>query len=112
MKCGNHNGTVASFFTYWNGPGYFEGGWNEIDVEIVPSVQANHNEPFSTNLIYGAGSGHTQEQSYKPVSHDWNAFHTYEIQWTPDYVSWAVDGKEVRKTMAKNSAGVRFMNKH
>jgi beta-glucanase (GH16 family) len=45
------------------------------------------------------------------MSHDFNAYHVYEIEWTPDYISWTVDGKLVRKTMASNSAGVRFTNK-
>ncbi len=49
-------GTVASFFTYWDGPGWYEGGWNEIDIEIVPSKGSSI---YSTNLIYGTGSGHT-----------------------------------------------------
>lgn len=38
IKTGNHYGTVASFFTYWDGPNWHESEWNEIDVEIVPSV--------------------------------------------------------------------------
>ena len=112
MKTGAHNGTVASFFTYWNGPNWTEGQWNEIDVEIVPSEMKHGKEPFSTNLIYGSGTNyHKQEQAYEPMSHDWDAYHVYEIQWTPDYISWHVDGKEVRKTWASSSEGVRFMNK-
>ena len=80
MKSPNQYGTVASFFTYWDGPNWSDGQWNEIDVEIVPSVQSQGKEPFSTNLIYGSGTNyHKQEQVYEPVSHDWNAFHTYEI---------------------------------
>ena len=39
MKAPNKKGTVASFFTYWNGPNFYPGGWNELDVEIVPSVE-------------------------------------------------------------------------
>jgi beta-glucanase (GH16 family) len=31
-------GTVSSFFTSWIGPNWYDGGWNEIDVEIVPSM--------------------------------------------------------------------------
>jgi len=58
MKCGNHYGTVASFFTYWNGPNWSDGQWNEIDVEIVPSVQNKGTSPFSTNLIYGSGTNY------------------------------------------------------
>ena len=38
MKSENREGTVASFFTYWDGPNWSVGQWNEIDVEIVPSV--------------------------------------------------------------------------
>ena len=42
-------GTVTSFFTYWHGPNWSQEGWNEIDVEIVPSIYGN---PFSTNIIW------------------------------------------------------------
>jgi len=42
---------------------------------------------------------------------DWSVFHTYDIEWTPDYVSWKVDGKLVRKLTSKDSKGVRSMNK-
>ena len=45
----NKLGTVTSFFTYWKGPGWSVAGWNEIDVELVPSVAGN---PFSTNIIW------------------------------------------------------------
>ena len=52
MKAPGKKGTVSSFFTYWNGPDFFPGGWNELDIEIVPSVE---NNPFSMNVIYGDG---------------------------------------------------------
>lgn len=48
MQAGGQNGTVSSFFTYWNGPNWSQQGWNEIDVEVVPSIGGN---PFSTNII-------------------------------------------------------------
>ena len=62
MKTGNHYGTVASFFTYWNGPNWSVGQWNEIDVEIVPSVQGWGQQPFSTNIIYGDGGNGKREE--------------------------------------------------
>jgi beta-glucanase (GH16 family) len=52
MKAPNRKGTVASFYTFWDGPGFYPGGWNEIDFNVVPSVEEN---PLSTNLIYGDG---------------------------------------------------------
>lgn len=45
-------GTVSSFYTYWDGPNWYEAGWNEIDIEVVPTMTENG---FSTNLIYGDG---------------------------------------------------------
>ena len=52
MKAPDKKGTVSSFFTYWDGPNFFTGGWNELDCEIVPSVEDN---PLSLNVIYGDG---------------------------------------------------------
>ena len=38
MKAPDRKGTVSSFFTYWDGPNFYPGGWNELDIEVVPSV--------------------------------------------------------------------------
>jgi len=93
MKAPNKKGTVSSFFTYWDGPDFRPSEWNEMDIEIVPSVSHN---PFSMNIIYGDGidkkESHEYAHGFDPVD-DW---HTYAIEWTPDYISWAVDGHEVR----------------
>ena len=66
MKSENREGTVASFFTNWDGPNWSLGQRNQIDVEIVPSVQQSLGaSPFSTNLIYASGNEYNlQEQSY------------------------------------------------
>ena len=63
-------GTVASFFTYWIGPGWYDGGWNEIDVELAPSSGTSK---VSTNLIYGMGSYHTESHVYEdcPPHNEW-----------------------------------------
>jgi len=107
MKAPNKKGTVSSFFTYWNGPNFYPGGWNELDVEIVPSVEAN---PFSMNIIYGDGKNkresHDYSQGFDPKE-DW---HIYEMAWTPDYVSWTVDQKEVRR-VKKDDPSVQYLNK-
>ena len=107
MKAPDRKGTVSSFFTYWDGPGFYQGGWNELDVEIVPSVESN---PFSMNIIYGDGhnklESHDYAHDFQP-STDW---HTYEMSWTPDYISWAIDGMEIRH-VPHNDSSVAFMNK-
>ena len=38
MKAPDRKGTVASFFTYWDGHDFMPHGWNELNFEIVPSV--------------------------------------------------------------------------
>ena len=93
MKAPGKMGTVSSFFTYWDSPERTH-DWNELDIEIVPSVQHN---PFSTNIIYG-GEGYEKTESHAYVHKfdprdDW---HTYALEWTPDYISWAIDGHVVR----------------
>jgi beta-glucanase (GH16 family) len=107
MKAPNKKGTVSSFFTYWNGPNFYPGGWNELDVEIVPSVSQN---PFSMNIIYGDGyqkhESHDYMRGFDPKD-DW---HIYEMAWTPDYIAWSVDNKEVRRVKATD-ASVQSMTK-
>ena len=80
MKTPNKKGTVSSFYTYWDGPGFYSGGWNELDFNVVPSVEDN---PVSMNAIYGDGHNKTEEHRYASdvsVADDW---HTYEMAWTP-----------------------------
>ena len=74
MKAPNKKGTVSSFFTYWNGPNFYTGGWNELDYEIVPSVAEN---PLSMNIIYGDGhskrESHDYHRSFDPKD-DWHIY--------------------------------------
>lgn len=93
MKAPNKKGTVSSFFTYYDAPEGHD-DWNELDIEVVPSVEHN---PFSTNIIFG-GDGLDKSESHEYISdfdpkEDW---HTYSLEWTPDYISWSIDGHEVR----------------
>ena len=93
-------GTVQSFFTYTAQD--WPHGWNEIDVEIVPSV---HDNPFSMNIIWRDGN---QDHNYATGFHPDTDWHTYTIEWTPDYVSWSVDGKLTRKT--EGAEDVHFLD--
>ncbi len=93
MKAPDKMGTVSSFFTYWDGPDFKASEWNELDIEIVPSVEHN---PMSMNVIFG--DGHDKKESHQ-YAHSFNPkddWHTYSMEWTPDYISWSVDGKEIR----------------
>ncbi len=65
---------------------------DEIDFELL----TNTPDKFGTN-IYGnepLGRGHFEQSTYDSGSI--TDYHTYEIRWLPNQVSWLVDGKEVR----------------
>ena len=103
MQGASKNGTCASFFTFWGGPGDLHEGWNEIDIELVPSISGS---PYSTNIIW---QNQQQSQDYcwgKFPGTDW---HEYAIEWTPEYVAWKYDGMECRRKTG--GADVAFLNK-
>ena len=93
MKAPNQKGTVSSFFTYWDGPDFTPTEWNELDIEIIPSVE---DSPFSMNMIYGDGHDKVESHSYAHNFDPKDDWHIYEMEWTPDYVSWVIDGQTVR----------------
>lgn len=108
MKAPDKKGTVSSFFTYWDGPDFTPSQWNELDIEIVPSVAQN---PFSMNVIYG--DGHDKSESHK-YAHGFNPhedWHTYAMEWTPDYISWSIDGHEVRHISNGEDPSVEHVTK-
>ena len=105
IQSDNKLGTIASLFLFWDCQNIEERqkGWNEIDVEIVPSITKH---PYSTNIIW---ENKTMDQEYVDPFIPGTDWHIYEIHWTPDYVSWAVDNKIVRKV--ENTPAVRFLTK-
>ena len=97
MKMAAGSGTVSSMFLYHN-DSYLGGSepWVEVDIEIL----GKNPNSFQSNIITGyAENKVTSEEHHEinPASNE--SFHTYGMEWTPDYVSWILDGKVVRKTV-------------
>ena len=107
MKAPNKKGTVSSFFTYWNGPDFYPGAWNELDVEIVPSVEK---EPLSMNIIYGDGHEKHESHQYKASFDPKDDWHIYEMAWTPEYVAWSIDNSEVRRVKSDDPS-IKYLTK-
>ena len=93
MKSALGSGVVSSFFTYRD---YWAEGlsgsehWNEIDLEWL----GNHDDKVQTNLIIQNGWDLPDL-----INLDFNPhqdFHTYAIEWTPDYVAFFVDDQMIR----------------
>lgn len=105
MKAPDKKGTVSSFFTYWDGPNFKPSEWNELDIEIVPSVEHN---PMSMNVIYGDGSDKNESHQYAHSFNPRDDWHTYTMEWTPDYISWSIDDVEVRHLKGDDPAVERM----
>jgi len=93
LRFGSGNGVIGSFFLWKNGsdvPGTF---WNEIDFEEL-GVDCH----MQSNVIYGLPpSNHEQNPIPGLPNTLCTAYHDYRIEWTPDYLAWSVDGREVRR---------------
>ena len=96
MKMAAASGTVSSMFLYQNGSEQASAErWVEVDIEVL----GKEPEKFQSNIITGrAGAQKTSEKKHAVSPAADQGFHTYGLEWTPNYVRWTVDGKEVRKT--------------
>lgn len=96
------SGTVSSMFLYHN-DSYIgcDEPWVEVDIEVL----GKNPEEFQSNIITGNGPAegcqdrkHYSEQLHPMAPAVDQTYHTYGMEWTPDYISWIIDGKEVRRT--------------
>ena len=112
MKMAAASGTVSSMFLYQNGSEIADGRpWVEVDIEVL----GKEPNQFQSNIITGkAGAQNTSEKHHNVSPATDQAFHTYGLEWTPNYVRWTVDGKEVRKdeggqvSQLTGTQGLRF----
>lgn len=113
MRVANASGVLSTFFTYKNGSEVGNTFWEEIDIEVFGKNNATE---WQSNIILGSARPtiHT-EQTHSANSSLGDDYHTYVIEWTPDYVAWYLDGVEVRRiigtstvTSLTNAQSLRF----
>lgn len=90
MKHENNNGIVAAFITM--SPTY-----DEIDWEFTKSSQ----KEVETNFFWTGQTNNDQNAktistSRLPSGFSTKDFHAYTVKWTPDSITWLIDGSEVR----------------
>lgn len=96
MQMAAGSGTVSSMFLYYN-DSYLGGAepWREVDIEILGKSPNS----FQSNIITGNASNKVMSELHHDVPGGTNTgFHTYALEWTPDYVAWLIDGIEVRRS--------------
>lgn len=105
MKMVSEPGVISSFFTYDNESWQGEGRpWREIDFETIGS----HPDTLQTNLITGVVEKriHSEQTTEVPQI---DTFQTYTIEWTPEAITFGVNGKVVRTDLAADSQQARDM---
>jgi endo-1,3-1,4-beta-glycanase ExoK len=85
------DGVVSSFFLWKEGSEVSGTYWNEIDFEKVGADCR-----MQTNARYGSSASNHSRYDTMP-GHTCAEYHTYGIDWTPDYIAWSVDGNEFRR---------------
>lgn len=93
MQSAKASGVLSTFFTYKDGSQIAGTVWEEIDIEIFGK---NNGTQWQSNIIYGTGPSHTEETHTESTSLA-EGYHTYVLEWTPEYVAWFVDGVEKRR---------------
>lgn len=86
MKASHGQGIVSSFVLESSTLDEVDWEWIGSDYK---SVQSNY---------FGKGNTTTYDRAqFHDVDSPQNGFHTYTVDWTPEYLAWSVDGAEVRR---------------
>lgn len=95
MRVAKASGVLSTFFTYKDGSEIGNTFWEEIDIEVFGKNNATE---WQSNVILGSSRPTIHaEQVHSAGTSLADAYHTYVVEWTPDYVAWFVDGTEVRR---------------
>lgn len=113
MKSGVGSGILSTFFLYKSGSEQANAFWEEIDLEIFGKNSA---KSFQSNIITDGvtGSNKMSEKLHTFTYSLADTFHIYRIEWTPTYVAWFIDGKELRRDKTTqvatltNAESIRF----
>ncbi len=95
MQVAKGSGVLSTFFTYK--PGSEQNGvfWEEIDIEVFGKNNATQ---WQSNVIIGTNRPTTKTEGVHTMPYSLgDGYHTYVLEWTPNYVAWFVDGVETRR---------------
>ena len=95
MRMVSGDGIISSFFLYYDSS--YMGNpepWQEIDIEVV----GKFSNGYQSNVITGTLEAKTSSEKFHNSDNLSQSYHTYTIEWTPDYIAWLFDGVEIRRT--------------
>ena len=92
------DGVVSSFFLWKDGSEVSGAYWNELDIEKFGADCR-----MQTNARYGTSAAN-HSQTSAMGGNNCAQYHDYQIEWTPDYIAWSVDGSEFRRDTGDTAA--------
>jgi endo-1,3-1,4-beta-glycanase ExoK len=95
MRTVSGGGVISSFFLYYDNS--YKGSpepWQEIDFETLGKSENG----FQSNLITGNAASKTTSEKMHTGENLSQSYHTYSVEWTPNYIVWFFDDKEIRRT--------------
>jgi endo-1,3-1,4-beta-glycanase ExoK len=109
MRMAAADGVISSFFLWKDESEKDNAFWNEIDIEVLGCSPKG----FQSAIHYGRGgwSNMTHLESFHHLNKALTTqYHTYTIEWTPDYICWRLNDSLVRKDTGEIVA--RFRDVH
>jgi len=94
MKAAKGSGIISNFFLWKDGSELSSVFWEEVDFEVFGRDNA---ESWQSNIITGLNSRQTSEGVHPADFSFGDDYHTFTLEWTPNYVAWFVDDVEVRR---------------
>ena len=108
IRCAQGPGVISTFFL-WRPDSELAPAtpWHEIDFEMGQAsadYQTQIMTPGANPPLYRTEHAATHMLSARPSQ----AYFTYRIEWTPDYIAFFVDGREVRRETDHTEFGALF----
>jgi endo-1,3-1,4-beta-glycanase ExoK len=95
MRVAKGSGVLSTFFTYKNGSEQQGNFWEEIDIEVFGKNNATQ---WQSNVIIGNNPNLSRTEGvHTAPSSLGDGYHTYVLEWTPNYIAWFLDGAQVRR---------------
>jgi endo-1,3-1,4-beta-glycanase ExoK len=91
IKFPKGDGIVGGYFLWKAGSEVAGTFWNELDFEKIGA-----DCQLDTNAYYG-NPATVHAQRFMPTTPVCGTYHTYTFEWTPTYMSWSLDGVELRR---------------
>ncbi|HEX7026222.1 MAG TPA: family 16 glycosylhydrolase [Gammaproteobacteria bacterium] len=94
LRAAKGGGIISAFFLWKDGSEMPNIPWEEVDIEVMGRDNA---ETWQSNIITGLGEPRiTSEQEHHAGFSFGDDYHTFTLEWTPNSLTWRVDGEIVR----------------